>query len=136
MASLRGFVMLMMLLVINLTNNGEARQFGETDLSLAEKKMLAQHLSGCSFGGGCLPGDTLSHVGEGKVNPAFKCSLGGGCLPGNSLSHLGQEKITPGFKCSLAGGCLPGDSHSHLKEEKIPPAAICSLAGGGGCFPI
>ncbi|KAL3651532.1 hypothetical protein CASFOL_004534 [Castilleja foliolosa] len=107
MASLRGFVLLMVVLLVSFTFNSDARYLGETNPSLFE-----------------------SSVSDYEPLQATKDSQGNTHSSLEDPSHIGEEKpLSNGALCSLLGGCL--DDLSHVGEEKpLSNGALCSLLGG------
>ncbi|KAI3473481.1 hypothetical protein Pfo_031446 [Paulownia fortunei] len=105
MASLRGFFLVMALLVINFTFNSEARHLGEIRTNSLDS----------------------SHLGEEKLPYNVICSLLGGCERSADTSNI---VIHPSNEELQGKTYLSMDDSSHLGEEKLPYNVICSLLGG------
>ncbi|KAI3465907.1 hypothetical protein Pfo_022570, partial [Paulownia fortunei] len=103
MASLRGFILVMVLLVISFTFNGDARHLGEIHTNSLDS----------------------SHLGEEKIPYDLICSLLGGCEQSvdasNFVIHPSNEHLQGKTYSSV-------DDSSHLGEKKFG-VPICALIG-------
>ncbi|KAL3638337.1 hypothetical protein CASFOL_017708 [Castilleja foliolosa] len=110
MAFVRCFMFVLLLIVLSISYNGEARTLTQNSSPLEENKIMNDPLRNELL----LPASRI-------------CALYGSCeqssTPSKSTNHLMAKNIN-GEKDSVMM------SNNHLGDEKIPPAVICSLIGG------
>ncbi|KAI3470781.1 hypothetical protein Pfo_027444 [Paulownia fortunei] len=104
MASLRGLILVMVLLVIGFTFNGEARHLEEIHTNSLDS----------------------SHVGEEKIPYEVILSLLGGSERSTNASNF---MIHPSNEDLQGKSYSSRDDPSHLGEQKIGAGTICSLLG-------